>query len=128
MDDTSKYLALFVSEANAHVAELWGGIGSLCAAEFQPQLIDELFRHAHSIKGMAAAMGFEEITALARAAELLLGKLREQRRVPPPPLDQILLAGAARLSEMIRAREVGESLPPAPQLASAIEQASADVA
>lgn len=75
--DTSRYLSLFVSEATEHLdalgkelVRLEGGVNS--------EAIDSLFRHAHSVKGMAGSMGFEPTSALAHSLEDLLDWVRTE--------------------------------------------------
>jgi two-component system chemotaxis sensor kinase CheA len=74
--DMSKYLGLFASEASEHLEALGKELARF-EAERTPELWDSVFRHAHSLKGMAASMGFEPIAHLAHCAEDLLGALRE---------------------------------------------------
>jgi len=67
--DMSKYRALFVEESREHVSELSRLLVEVEASAAPGPLIDEIFRHAHSIKGMAGSMGYEPITALAHRME-----------------------------------------------------------
>jgi HPt (histidine-containing phosphotransfer) domain-containing protein len=72
--DLSRYLDLYVAESREH----------LCAArEIAARLPDagdagvlELYRHAHSLKGMAAAMGYARVAEISHAAEDLLDAVR----------------------------------------------------
>lgn len=122
MDDTSKYLGLFVSEATEHVDRLASEVASLAEPPFVSDRVDELFRHAHSIKGMAAAMGFEEIVSLAHAGEQLLGELRTNQRLLPLELVARLTECADRLSGMIQARGAGDVAPAVPALVAALTE------
>ncbi len=69
--DTSRYLDLFVQEAMEHLEALGS---DLLEIEREPSgsAVDAAFRHAHSIKGMAASMGFSPIADLAHGLEDLL--------------------------------------------------------
>jgi two-component system chemotaxis sensor kinase CheA len=49
-----------------------------------PELIAELFRGAHSVKGSAALVGFTDVSALAHVLEDLLGELRSGARPASP--------------------------------------------
>ena len=53
---------------------------TLCAPDSAPEATREMLRHAHSIKGMAASMGYGTIASLAHAAEDLLDSLQQLRR------------------------------------------------
>jgi two-component system chemotaxis sensor kinase CheA len=56
--DTSRYLALFAGEATEHLDALGKDVVSLEKGA-TPALVDSMFRHAHSVKGMASSMAFE---------------------------------------------------------------------
>jgi|HubBroStandDraft_2_1064218.scaffolds.fasta_scaffold340226_2 chemotaxis protein histidine kinase CheA len=120
LNDTSKYLPLFVGEATAHARQLIRDCPTLRAASIEAEHVDELLRHAHSLKGMAAAMGFEEIVALAGATEALLGHVHQaQRRLAPGTADALAESNALLL-EMIRARAAGSALSKEPRLIAAL--------
>ncbi|HJZ10858.1 MAG TPA: Hpt domain-containing protein, partial [Acidobacteriota bacterium] len=55
--DTAKYKALFVSEAREYLREMSQEILGLTGSETGGGF-DRLFRSAHSMKGMAASMGY----------------------------------------------------------------------
>jgi two-component system chemotaxis sensor kinase CheA len=123
LTDTSKYLPLFVREATEHAEQLGRHLPSLLAATFQPDLVDELHRHAHSLKGMSAAMGFQEICELARGAEGLLERMRGRRVVVASAAARPLGEANALLLEMIRARAAGSIAAGDPQLVAVMDQA-----
>jgi len=103
----TRYLRLFVGEATEH-AEAMGVLWPrVTGPGFQAEAVDDLFRHAHSIKGMAASMGFEEVVGLSRAVEQLLGELRDQRASLPEGADAVLFRASDLLLEMIRGRGTG---------------------
>lgn len=101
--DMSRYLGLFVSESTEHLDQLGRELVEL---EKQPKdklpaTIDSMFRHAHSVKGMAASMGFEPIAVLAHRAEDLLGSVREDvNRLSRDLVDVLLLSTDALLSQV----------------------------
>ena len=74
--DTSRYTTLFVSEATEHLDALSQELVRLESQPVTIEAIDSLFRHAHSVKGMAGSMGFEATTALGHKLEDLLDRLR----------------------------------------------------
>ncbi len=79
--DRARYQALFVEEATDHVAEMGR---ALLALEKDPGSADALeicFRMAHSIKGMAASMGYQPITERAHRLEDRLAAARTAGRV-----------------------------------------------
>ena len=80
----------------------------LLGSRYEAQAVDDLFRHAHSIKCMAASMGFEEIVDLSRSIEQMLGELRSRRACLPEDASGELLRASDLLTEMIRRRGAGE--------------------
>jgi hypothetical protein len=75
---------------------------------------------------MSAAMGFEEIVALAGATESLLGQMRgAQRRLDPGTADTLAETNALLL-EMVGARAAGSSLTGEPRLIAALSAPSFD--
>lgn len=73
--DTSRYVSLFVSEATEHLEALGKELVRL-EGSVTAEAIDSLFRHAHSVKGMAGSMGYEVTTRLAHSLEDLLDRVR----------------------------------------------------
>ncbi|KEH98125.1 chemotaxis protein CheA [Clostridium massiliodielmoense] len=75
--DTSQYLSMFLEECIDNLQTL---NESLLELEQDPDNIDklnEIFRVAHTIKGMAATMGFNEMAELTHKMEDVLSQFRE---------------------------------------------------
>jgi two-component system chemotaxis sensor kinase CheA len=75
--DTSQYMSMFLEESMENLQTL---NESLLQLEQQPEDIDklnEIFRVAHTIKGMAATMGFSQMAELTHKMEDVLSKFRE---------------------------------------------------
>lgn len=90
--DMSKYLGLFVSESLEHLDAL-GRDMVLLEKGASAEVIDSAFRHAHSVKGMAASMGFESTAALAHRMEDLFDAVRaDLSRLDRSVVDLILSA------------------------------------
>ncbi len=71
------YLSIFFDEAKEYIETLNNGILTL---ENNPQdkaTIDAVFRAAHSLKGMAATMGFTNLTELTHKMENKLDQVRD---------------------------------------------------
>lgn len=115
----SKYLGLFVTEAIEHLEALGQDLVRLEKAPDQAP-VDSLFRHAHSVKGMAASMGFESVATLAHRVEDVVDVVREDLSRLDRPLVDLLLASADAL--MAQVREVQAGTPPsdAPELIAAL--------
>jgi two-component system chemotaxis sensor kinase CheA len=114
--EMAKYLALFVSESGDHLAKLGAELVQLESAardggETQA-IVDGLFRHAHSLKGMAASMRLEGIAALAHRAEDLVDAFRRRAASPDAPSVDVLLTAIDALAAMVERASHGESPEP----------------
>jgi two-component system chemotaxis sensor kinase CheA len=110
--DMSSYRDLFVSESRNHLATFNELIVQLEDNVFDRAAIDEMFRHAHSLKGMAATMQFDAVTALAHRMEDLLGRVRNEEIAFCRALADLLLEGSDLLSGMVSAIENGAGQQP----------------
>ena len=106
--DLSAYLDLFVAEAREHIAaasELAAKVDDRATGEAG---LTELFRHVHSVKGMAASMGFGAMSSLAHDAESLMDRLREGELAPQPTMRRILCDALSCLERMVDRAESKE--------------------
>jgi two-component system chemotaxis sensor kinase CheA len=117
--DMSKYLGIFATEAAEHL-EAMGRELLRFENERTPELVDAVFRHAHSIKGMAASMGFEPIAHLAHLAEDLIGAIRDQPRLLRREAIDLLLRTTDALTALVKLAVNGSPLPADPALAAAL--------
>lgn len=106
--DMSKYLGLFASEAQEHLEGLARELVRL-EKEKSRDAVDAMFRHAHSVKGMAASMGFEQIAVLAHRVEDLVAHARNRPETFGPDTADILLAATDHLQAMVRAAGAGQA-------------------
>ncbi|HXF24261.1 MAG TPA: Hpt domain-containing protein, partial [Gemmatimonadaceae bacterium] len=89
--DLSKYVDLFLSEGREHVAELSGALAELETAPASVDAIAAAFRAVHSIKGMAAAMGYAVVTERADTLESALDVLRRgEEQLTPSSLGDLI--------------------------------------
>ncbi|EAX48643.1 CheA signal transduction histidine kinases [Thermosinus carboxydivorans Nor1] len=75
--DISQYLGIFLEETREHLQTL-----NRCLLELEHDpgnlaVLDEIFRSAHTIKGMSATMGFTAIAELTHEMENILDLLRK---------------------------------------------------
>ncbi len=73
----SDYKELYRSEADEIFHGLENGIISLESCEDQQAHIDDLFRHAHNLKGISGAMGYDSVVTASHAIENFLDALRK---------------------------------------------------
>ncbi len=98
--DMSQYRELFLSETREHINSLNELIATLEQEAGSRETIDALFREAHSIKGMAATMGFDHMAQLSHRLEDLLDSARASGKVHSSEFDY-LLAGIDLLDDLL---------------------------
>ena len=124
--DTSRYLSLFVGEATEHLDALGKELVRL-EGGVTTEAIDSLFRHAHSVKGMAGSMGYEATTALAHSLEDLLDRVRSApARLDRSVADQVLLAVDA-LGGHVKAANARAPFPDSSMLIAQLKALSASL-
>ena len=108
--DLAKYAALFVSESREH---LQACNQLLLAWERDPEAtapVDGLFRAVHSLKGMAATMGFAPLAELAHRAENLLDAVRSGRVSVKPEHFELLFRSVDELEDGVARATTGKGL------------------
>ncbi|MGQ0505394.1 MAG: ATP-binding protein [Myxococcaceae bacterium] len=112
--DMSRYLGIFVTEATEHLEALGRDLVQL-EKEKDSAAINSMFRHAHSVKGMAASMGFEPIATLAHRVEDLVDAVRtDPSRLSRELVDLVLASTDAML---VQVKATGAGQPPEPATA-----------
>ncbi len=102
MDERNQFLQLFFDEAVNYLQIL---NKSLLELEKNPreakEIINSMFRAAHSLKGMAATMGFERLTELSHKIEGLMEEVREEQRIIDAQLIELLFEGVDYIGEIV---------------------------
>ena len=73
-----EYLPMFLAEGREHLQELNLAVVSIEESPDDPATVDEIFRIAHSLKGMSATMGFSGMAALTHEMEDVFELLRQR--------------------------------------------------
>ncbi|MBQ7359679.1 MAG: chemotaxis protein CheA [Lachnospiraceae bacterium] len=74
--DVSQYLEIFLDETKEHLQELNTQILNLEQDPESADTVNEIFRAAHSLKGMAGTMGFKRMQALTHDMENVFSEVR----------------------------------------------------
>ena len=105
--DTNQYLEMFLEESKEH---LQACNVHLLELEKNPEdlaIVNEVFRSAHTLKGMSATMGYEDIADLTHKMENVLDAIRNSKiRVSTEILD-IVFKAVDDLEEMVMDIEAG---------------------
>lgn len=103
-------LTAFVEDSREHLESIESDILSLetMAGDFDEELVNRIFRTAHSIKGAAGFLGLAAIESLAHKLENALHLMRDGQLSNDGQVCQVLLQGFDMLSSMINAPGQGE--------------------
>ena len=74
--DVSQYLEIFIDETKEHLQSLNTSILDLEQDPSSMDTVNEIFRAAHSLKGMAGTMGFKRMQALTHDMENVFSEVR----------------------------------------------------
>ncbi len=93
----------FIEESLEHLADIENDLLAIeeGGANIDEQLVNKVFRAAHSIKGGAGFMGLTVIQDLSHSAENVLGMIRSKKLIPTPEIINVLLLAADQLQSLI---------------------------
>ena len=77
--DVSQYLEIFVEETKEHLQSLNDNILVLENEPENKDTINEIFRSAHSLKGMAGTMGYKRMQTLTHDMENVFSEIRNDK-------------------------------------------------
>jgi two-component system chemotaxis sensor kinase CheA len=117
--DLTQFLAVFYEESFEGLAVMEHGLLALPEGPADREVVDAIFRAAHSIKGGAGTFGLGEVTAYTHRAETLLDEIRAGRRPVTTAAREALLEATDVLSRMLRALKEGATVDAAAVAASA---------
>ena len=88
--DISQYLDIFIDESNEHLQNLNTQILNLESDPENMDTINEIFRAAHSLKGMAGTMGYKRMQTLTHDMENVFSEVRNGNiKVTPNMVDTL---------------------------------------
>jgi two-component system, chemotaxis family, sensor kinase CheA len=114
--DLTQFHEAFYEESFEAIGQMEEALLRLDAGTPDLELINTIFRVAHSIKGGAATFGFAQITSFTHTLETLLDELRGQRMKVTTALSDLLLRSVDVMREMLRAQQ-GKQPPDAQRVA-----------
>jgi two-component system chemotaxis sensor kinase CheA len=102
-DFISETLPIFISEAQEQIESFEQLLLRLEDAPQDRELLDALFRCAHTVKGSAGIFGLDAVVAFTHHVETLLDRLREGLVVLTPELSTLLLQGNDEIRSLVTA-------------------------
>ncbi len=110
IDESEQLLA----RLNENLQSLDEQIASLSPGEVleaQPDILDDMFRAAHSIKGLSAMLGLSDINQLTHKIENIFHAARQQQLAIDAAVVEIVFEGCDQLVDMIDALKQSETKP-----------------
>jgi len=106
--DMAQFMDAYVSEVEEHLENLNFCLLKLENEPENSEIINQLFRSAHTLKSSSAAMGFTKISELAHSMEDVLGRLKNKELKASKEIVNILLRCFDALEDMINKVTKGE--------------------
>ena len=105
--DLSQYAELFLAESREHLSACNQLLLEWERAPASPAPVGGLFRAVHTVKGMAATMGYARVTDVAHRTENLLDLLRRGSQPATDELLQLLFRARDSLEQAVELSVVG---------------------
>jgi len=107
--DMSQYMGMFSDEAYEHLQTMNQSLLELENDPSNTDVLGEIFRSAHTLKGMSATMGFSKIAELTHEMENLLDKLRKSEMKATTAIIDILFSSFDALQLLVEEVTSGQS-------------------
>jgi two-component system chemotaxis sensor kinase CheA len=98
----AEHLADFLEEAQEIIASLSQALLSAEKDPCNPDLINDMFRYFHNLKGNSGIIGYLELNELTHEAETFLNKVRKGEQALSRPAVDVLLSVLDGLEELLR--------------------------
>ncbi|MFD1928682.1 chemotaxis protein CheW [Sporosarcina siberiensis] len=99
--DTSQYLDMFIEESKEHLQSCNEHLLELEKNPEDLAIVNEIFRSAHTLKGMSATMGYSDIADLTHTMENILDAIRNNKLKVTTEIFDVVLQAVDYLEEMV---------------------------
>lgn len=120
-EEQAQFHSTFFDEAGDHLRTLEARLLELEANPTDAELLNALFRAAHSVKGASSMLGFETLAALTHAMESVLEALRAYRLQSSPLIASTLLDATDMLAKCLEAASTNGADPEIQPLVARLE-------
>ena len=107
--DTNQYMDMFLDESHEHLQSLNEGLLSLEENSEDVSVVNDIFRNAHTLKGMSATMGYNKIAELTHEMEDVLDLIRKEQLKLDEDIIDTLFKCLDSLEQMIDSVANGDS-------------------
>ncbi|MCX7418301.1 MAG: chemotaxis protein CheA [Planctomycetia bacterium] len=106
-----QFRSAFFTEATEHLANMESGLLQLEHAPDDLDLLNSIFRGAHTIKGAAGTFGFPDVAHFTHDLENVLDQMREGSVQPNADLIEVLLRNVDTLGTLLECAKTGDAPP-----------------
>ncbi|WP_338781942.1 chemotaxis protein CheA [Metabacillus sp. FJAT-52054] len=99
--EMSQYLEIFIEESKEHLQACNEKLLELEKSPENLSIVNDIFRSAHTLKGMSATMGYEDLANLTHQMENVLDAIRNGKNSVTPVLLDTVFAAVDLLEEMV---------------------------
>ena len=108
--DVSQFQKVFFEESLEHLANMESALLQLEGGGDDPEIVNVIFRGAHSIKGGGATFGFEAVARFTHLVETLLEQVRSGETAITSGIIAMLLESVDVLRDMIGSLQAGDEV------------------
>lgn len=99
--DLDQALQTFIAESRELLADMETILLRLESEAADSEMVNALFRAAHTIKGSAGLFGLDPVVSFTHVVENVLDRVREERLAPTPDLAALLLSCADHMNDLV---------------------------
>ncbi|MBR8659474.1 MULTISPECIES: chemotaxis protein CheA [Brevibacillus] len=99
--DMNQYLDMFIEESKEHLQAINANLLLLENDPENIQIVNEIFRSAHTLKGMSATMGFEDMASLTHETENVLDMIRNHKLTITSDIMDVIFQSVDLIESMV---------------------------
>ena len=99
--ELSQYLDIFLEESKEHLETINNQLVELERNPQNIEIVNEIFRSAHTLKGMSATMGYEDLASLTHQMENVLDMIRNHKLSVSSNLLDVIFRSVEYLEAMV---------------------------
>ncbi|MEH7300164.1 chemotaxis protein CheA [Neobacillus drentensis] len=105
--DLNNYLEMFIEESKEHLQSINDELLKLESDSTNTAIVNEIFRSAHTLKGMAGSMGFDDLASLTHEMENVLDLLRNSKLTITSEIMDVIFKCVDLIERMVDSIESG---------------------
>ncbi|MCM3409107.1 chemotaxis protein CheA [Metabacillus litoralis] len=99
--EMNQYLEVFIEESKEHLQACNEKLLELEKNPTDLSIVNDIFRSAHTLKGMSATMGYEDLASLTHQMENVLDAIRNEKLSVSAEILDVVFASVDDLEEMV---------------------------